>query len=71
MMSAKWTKSTSTENSIRKLINGGVLPDAAIGGWRSSIGESFLDPRPGELVVFEDLLAWVWDSLSPILMQTS
>jgi hypothetical protein len=47
-------KSTSTESSICKLINGGVLPDAAIGGWRLSIGESFPDPRPSELIVFED-----------------
>jgi hypothetical protein len=54
MMSVKWTKSTSMENSIHKLIDGGVLPNAAIGGWRPSIGESFPDPRPGELVVFED-----------------
>jgi hypothetical protein len=54
MMSAEWTKSTSTKSSIRKFVNGGVLPDAAIEGWRPSIGESFPDPRPGELVVFED-----------------
>jgi hypothetical protein len=54
MMSVKWTKSTSMENSIHKLIDGGVLPNAAIGGWRPSIGESFPDPRPGELIVFED-----------------
>jgi hypothetical protein len=53
-MSAEWTKSTSTESSIRKLIDGGLLPDAAIRGWRSSIDESFLDPCPGELIVFED-----------------
>jgi hypothetical protein len=52
MMSAEWTKSTSTESSIRKLVDGGVLPDAVVGGWRPSIGESYPDPRPGELVVF-------------------
>jgi hypothetical protein len=54
MMSVEWMKSASTESSIHRLIDGGVLPDAAIGGWRPSIDESFLDPRPGELVVFED-----------------
>jgi hypothetical protein len=31
MMSTEWTKSTSTESSIHKLIDG-VLPDAAIRG---------------------------------------
>jgi hypothetical protein len=32
MMSAEWTKSTSTESSIRKLVDDGMLPDAVIGG---------------------------------------
>jgi hypothetical protein len=54
MMSAEWTKSTSTESSIRKLIDDDILFNAAIGGWRPSISESYLDPRPGEVVVFED-----------------
>jgi hypothetical protein len=47
-------KSISTEGSICKLINGGVLPDAAIEGWRPSVGESYLEPHPGELIIFED-----------------
>jgi hypothetical protein len=50
----EWMKSTSTESSICKLVDGGVLPDATIEGWKPPIGESFLDPRPSELVVFED-----------------
>jgi hypothetical protein len=54
MMSVEWTKSTSTESSIRKLVDGSVLPNAAIEGWWPSIGESFPNPLPGELVVFED-----------------
>jgi hypothetical protein len=54
MMSAEWTKSTSTESSICKLVGSGVLPDAAIGGWRQFIGERFPDPCLGELIVFED-----------------
>jgi hypothetical protein len=41
MMSAEWTKSTNTKSSIRKLVDRGVVPDAAIRGWRPSIGESF------------------------------
>jgi hypothetical protein len=52
MMSAEWTKSTSIKSSIRKLIDGDVLPDATIGGWWPFIRESYLDPDPGELVVF-------------------
>jgi hypothetical protein len=54
MMSVEWMKSTSIESSIHKLVDGGVLPDATIGGWRPSNGESYPDPHPGELVVFED-----------------
>jgi hypothetical protein len=44
MMLVEWTKSKSMKSSIHKLIDGSVLPDAAIRGWRPSIGESFLDP---------------------------
>jgi hypothetical protein len=47
-------KSTSMESSIRKLVDGGMLLDAAIRVWRPSIGESFLDPHPSELIVFQD-----------------
>jgi hypothetical protein len=53
-MAAEWTKLISTPTMIKRLINIGVLPDTAIGGWRTSIGESYPDPRPGEIVVFED-----------------
>jgi hypothetical protein len=54
MMSVEWMKSTSIESSIHKLVDGGMLLDAAIGGWRPSIGESLTDPCPGELIVFYD-----------------
>jgi hypothetical protein len=37
-----------------KLVTAGVMAEAAIGGWRTSDGESYLDPRPGEIVVFKD-----------------
>jgi hypothetical protein len=37
-----------------KLITIGAMVEAAIGGWRTSNGESYLDPRPGEIVVLED-----------------
>jgi hypothetical protein len=54
MLSVEWMKSISTEGSICKLIDGGVLPDATIGGMMPSIGESYPEPCPGELVIFED-----------------
>jgi hypothetical protein len=48
MMLVEWMKSISTESSIRKLVDGSVLPNAAIEGWWPSIGESF--PNPPSLV---------------------
>jgi hypothetical protein len=54
MMAAEWTQSISTPAMIERLVNTGVLPVAVIGGWWTSIGESYLDPRPGEIVVFKD-----------------
>jgi hypothetical protein len=51
---AEWTKSTSTEATIKKLIDAGVIPYATLGGWRTSHGEIYPNPNLGELVVFED-----------------
>jgi hypothetical protein len=53
-MVAEWTKSTSTEATIKKIVDAGVIPDATLGGWRTSHGESYPNPNPRELVVFED-----------------
>jgi hypothetical protein len=53
-MAADWSKSMSTEATVTKLITAGVMAEAAIDGWRTSDGESYLDPRPGEIVVFKD-----------------
>jgi hypothetical protein len=53
-MVAEWNKSMSTEATIAKLITAGVMAEAIIGGWRTSAGESYPDPRPGEIVIFED-----------------
>lgn len=50
----EWTKSMSTTDSINKLVKAGVVPDATTGGWRPSDGESYPNPNPDELVVFED-----------------
>jgi hypothetical protein len=53
-MAAEWCKSMSTEATLGKLVTAGVMAKAAIGGWRTSDGERYLDPRPGEIVMFED-----------------
>jgi hypothetical protein len=53
LLKEEWMKSVSTRATVSKLIKMGILPDAAIGGWRTS-GDRFLNPRDGELVVVED-----------------
>jgi hypothetical protein len=53
-MAAEWSKSMGTEATLAKLVTVGVMAKAAIGGWRMSDGESYPDPRPSEIVVFED-----------------
>jgi hypothetical protein len=53
-MAAEWNKSMSTEATLAKLITAGIMAKAAIDGWRTSDGESYPDPRPGEIVIFED-----------------
>jgi hypothetical protein len=54
VMKKEWWKSKSTKSSINELVGLGVLHDKALGGWRASDSESFPDPQPGEIVVFED-----------------
>jgi hypothetical protein len=53
-MAAEWNKSMSTEATLAKLVTAGVMAEAAISGWRMSDGESYPDPRPSEIVVFEN-----------------
>jgi hypothetical protein len=53
-MVVEWNKSMSMEATLAKLITVGVMTKAAIGGWRTSADESYLDPHPGEIVLFED-----------------
>jgi hypothetical protein len=43
-MVAEWNKLMSMEATLAKLITTGVMAEAAIGGWRASEGESYLDP---------------------------
>jgi hypothetical protein len=42
------------EATLAKLVTSRVMAEVAIGGWRMSDDESYLDPCPGEIVVFED-----------------
>jgi hypothetical protein len=53
-MTVEWTKSVSTEATLVRLVTAGMMAEATIGGWRISPGENYPDPRPGEIVVFED-----------------
>jgi hypothetical protein len=53
-MVTEWSKLMSTEATLAKLVTAGVIAEAVISGWRTSHGESYPDPRPGKIVVFED-----------------
>jgi hypothetical protein len=53
-MTVEWNKSMSMEATLAKLITASVMAEARIGGWRTLASESYLDPRPSEIVVFED-----------------
>jgi formylmethanofuran:tetrahydromethanopterin formyltransferase len=53
-MAAEWNKLVSTEATLTRLVTAGMMTEAAIGGWMTSAGENYPDPRPGEIVVFED-----------------
>jgi hypothetical protein len=53
-MVVEWSKSMSTEATLVKLVTAGVMAEATIGGQRTSDGDSYLDPHPSEIVVFED-----------------
>jgi hypothetical protein len=54
LMAAEWNKSLSTEATLTKLVTAGIMAKATIGGWRTSTGENYPDPRPGKIVVFKD-----------------
>jgi hypothetical protein len=53
-MAAEWSKSMRREATLAKLVTARVMAKAAISGWRMLDGESYPDPRPGKIVVFED-----------------
>ena len=53
-MAKEWKKSRSTAKSLGDLVDMGLLHGPELGGWRAPEGESYPDPRAGEIVVFED-----------------
>jgi hypothetical protein len=54
MMRKEWSKSKSTESSINNLVGLGVLHNRELAGWRPAGSDSYPNPHPGEIVVFED-----------------
>jgi hypothetical protein len=54
MMRKKWWKTKSTEATINHLIGLGVLHNRELAGWRTAGSDSYPNPHPGEIVVFED-----------------
>jgi hypothetical protein len=53
-MAVEWNKSMSMEATLERLVTASMMAEATIGGWRTSPSENYLDPRPGEIVIFED-----------------
>jgi len=51
-MAKDWKKSRSSVRSLNDLVGLGLLHSQELGGWRAP-EESYLDPRAGEIVVFE------------------
>ena len=56
LMAKEWKKSRSTAKSHGDLVDMGLLHCPELGGWRAPEGESYPDPRAGEIVVFEDFV---------------
>jgi len=54
MMVKERKKSQCTARSLNDLVEMGLLHNQELGGWRAPEGESYPDPRAGEIVVFED-----------------
>ena len=58
MMAKEWKKSWCTTRTLNDLIEMELLHNQELGGWRAPEGESYLDPRAGEIVIFEDFSRW-------------
>jgi hypothetical protein len=54
MMRKEWWKSKSTESTINDLVGLGVLHNRELAGWQPAGSDSYPNPQPGEIVVFED-----------------
>jgi len=54
MMAKEWKKSRSNTRSLNDLVEKGLLHNQELGGWSAPEGESYADPRDGEIVVFEE-----------------
>jgi hypothetical protein len=63
MRKERW-KSKSTELTINDLIGLGVLHNRELAGWRLAGSDSYPNPQPGEIVVFEDFFKRVLGFLS-------
>jgi len=53
LMAKEWKKSRSNTRSLNDLVGMGPLHNQELRGWRALEGESYPDPRAGEIVVFE------------------
>jgi hypothetical protein len=60
MMRKEWRKSKSTEATINDLVGLGVLHNRELVGWRPAGGDSYPNPQPSEIVVFEDFFKRVF-----------
>jgi len=54
LMAKEWKKSQSSTRSLNDLVGMGLLHNQELHSWRALEGESYPDPRAGEIVVFED-----------------
>jgi hypothetical protein len=54
VMRKEWWKSKSTESTINDLVGLGVLHNRELAGWWPAGSDSYPNPQPSEIVVFED-----------------
>jgi hypothetical protein len=59
MIVKEWKKSRCTPKFLNDLVEMGLLHNQELGGWRALVGESYPNPKAGEIVVFEDFLRGV------------
>jgi hypothetical protein len=54
IMKKEWNRSRCTPLSLERLVQMGVLHTQELAGWRAPDLEPYLDPKGGEIVVFEE-----------------